>query len=218
MVFMIDLKYEVKRSARKSICVRILEDNTVIVACPKRFSDLEIEKFLASKAQWIERQLAANEQKNNFLAAEISYEKIFVKGKEVPLIIDENGVIFLSEYEVKIKSLKNLKKMYVTEFELEFKRILDSVCAEYSFSYKNVSFRDFKSRWGCCNSTGEIKFNWKLLMLSEEFWRYVIVHELCHTVYMDHSPKFYALMESIMPDYKVYRRDLKRFARLTTLY
>ncbi len=215
---MIDLNYEVKRSARKSICVRILEDNTVIVACPKRFSDVEIEKFLKSKAQWIERHLAANERKNNFLAAEIAYEKILVKGNEVPLILDGSGANYLSDCEVKVKSLKSLKNLYVAEFERQFKRIIDSVCAEYSLSYKSVSFRDFKSRWGCCNSTGEIKFNWKLLMLSEEFWRYVIVHELCHTVYMDHSAKFYKLMESIMPEYKFFRRELKRFARLTTLY
>ncbi|MDE5766548.1 MAG: M48 family metallopeptidase [Clostridia bacterium] len=215
---MIDLNYEVKRSARRSICVRILEDNSIIVTCPKRFSDLEIQKFLASKAQWIERHLAANEQKNEFLAAEISYEKILVKGKEVPLIIDDKGRNIITEKEVRIKSFKNLKKLYITEFERQFKHIIDCVCAEYSFSYKSVSFRDFKSRWGCCNSSGEIKFNWKLLMLSEELWRYVIVHELCHTVYMDHSVKFYRLMESIMPEYKAFKRDLKRFARLTTLY
>ncbi|MDE7401094.1 MAG: M48 family metallopeptidase, partial [Clostridia bacterium] len=195
-----------------------LEDNSIIVTCPKRFSDLEIQKFLASKAHWIECHLAANEQKNKFLVAEISYEKIFVKGKEVPLIFDDNGKSIITENEVCIKSLKNLKKLYVAEFERQFRHIIDCVCAEYSFSYKSVSFRDFKSRWGCCNSSGEIKFNWKLLMLSEEFWRYVIVHELCHTVYMDHSAKFYRLMESIMPEYKAFKRDLKRFARLTTLY
>ena len=215
---MIDIKYEVKRSAGKSICVRILEDNRVIVTCPKRFSDAEIEKFLLSKAKWIERHISANEQKNQFLAAEISYQKILVKRNSVPLIIDENCGNILSENEVRIKSLKNLKKLYVAKFEQEFKRIVDSVCVQYPFSYRSISFRDFKSRWGCCNSTGEIKFNWKLLMLSEEFWRYVIVHELCHTVYMDHSAKFYGLLESIMPEYKVIRRNLKEYARLTTLY
>ena len=218
MSFMIDLKYEVKRSSRKSICVRIMEDNTVIVTCPKRFSDAEIEKFLLSKANWIERHVTANEHKNEYLADEISYKKIYVAGKEVPLIIDVNCDNRLSENEVRIKSLKYLKKLYVSKFEQRFKSIIDCVCIEHSFSYKSVSFRDFKSRWGCCNSSGEIKFNWKLLMLSEEYWRYVIIHELCHTVYMDHSAKFYKLMESMMPEYKAVRRDMKAFARLTTLY
>lgn len=218
MIFMIDLKYEVKRTARKSICVRILEDNTVIVTCPKRFSDEEIEKFLLSKSKWIERHVTANEHKNEYLAVEISYKKILVAGKSVPLIVDGGGVNCLSENEVRIKSLNNLKKLYISKFEPQFKRIIDCVCEEHSLSYESVSFRDFKSRWGCCNSAREIKFNWKLLMLSEEYWRYVIVHELCHTVYMDHSAKFYRLMESIMPEYKVIKRDMKAFARLTTLY
>ncbi|MDE6075508.1 MAG: DUF45 domain-containing protein [Clostridia bacterium] len=108
---MIDLKYEVKRTARKSICVRILEDNTVIVTCPKRFSDEEIEKFLLSKSKWIERHVTANEHKNEYLADEISYKKILVAGKSVPLIVDGGGVNCLSENEVLIKTLNNLKKL-----------------------------------------------------------------------------------------------------------
>lgn len=198
--------------------MRILNDNTIIVDCPKRTGDEAIERFLQSKSKWIERHLAQNNVRNGFLAKIISYEKVFVNGEAVPLSIDANAKNCLSDDGVRVKTLKNLKKLYVSEFANRFAEIIRQVCAQSHLAYSNYSFRDYKSRWGCCNRERELKFNWKLLMLSEEIWRYVIVHELCHTVYMNHSPKFYKLVESIMPEYKSVKCKLELYARITKLY
>ena len=213
-----DLQYEVRRTSRRSISVRILNDNSIIVDCPKRISVDAIEKFIDSKSKWIERHLAENNVKNEFLSEVISYKKIFVKGEAVPLIIESSAGNCVSADGVSVKSLKNLKKLYVSEFANQFDEIINQICAQTQLKYNNYSFRDYKSRWGCCDRTRELKFNWKLLMLSEEIWRYVIVHELCHTVYMNHSPKFYKLVETIMPEYKLMKRKLELCSRITKLY
>lgn len=213
-----DFQYVVKRSDRKSFCVRILEDNMIIVNCPKRSGVEAIEKFLESKSGWIKRHLNDNNRKNEFLAEVISCKKVLVAGEPVPLHIDRCGDNFISFCEVRVKSQSCLKKLYISEFSTDFGQIIDNVCAQTSLSYRKYSFRDYKSRWGCCNLAGEIKFNWKLLMLPREIWRYVIIHELCHTVYMNHSPRFYKLMSTFLPEYGNLKKELEKYSRIAKLY
>lgn len=208
----------VKRSGRNSIALRVMEDNTVIISCPYAFTDEQVEKFLKTKKRWIEQHFAVNKLKNEFLKEVISYEKIMVKGKTVPLTIDEEGENSLTYSEVHVQSLKDLKKLYVKKFGKQFNQMIKLVCAQAKLTCGKVKFKSLKRRWGSCNEKGDLVFNYKLLMLSEEFWLCVITHELCHTVYMDHSKDFYQLVESITPEYKTVRRDLELYSPLMTLY
>ena len=75
-----------------------------------------------------------------------------------------------------------------------------------------VAIRDQKSRWGSCSSKHNLNFNWKLIMAPPQALDYVVVHELCHMHAFNHSPKFWALVERYMPDYKAWKKwfDLHR--------
>lgn len=215
---MADFTYEVRRTNRKTVCVKISDDNRIIVCCSRRTSDEKIEEFLRDKAAWIKKHVALNEQRNDALSDIIAYKAVLVKGVAVPLIIGENVKNFLSDGEVRVNSLKSLKKLYITVFGGEFLHIVDSVCERSSLVHNGVSFKAYKARWGCCDACKEIKFNWKLLMLPERLWVYVIVHELCHTVHMNHSAAFYRLLGRLLPGYGEMKSELKRYSRLTTLY
>ena len=61
--------------------------------------------------------------------------------------------------------------------------------------------KEFQSRWGSCTPRGRVDFNWKIIMARNRVADYVVVHELCHLKQHDHSPQFWKLVESIMPDY-----------------
>jgi predicted metal-dependent hydrolase len=61
--------------------------------------------------------------------------------------------------------------------------------------------KEFQSRWGSCTPSGRVDFNWKIIMAPNRVVDYVVVHELCHLKQHDHSPQFWKLVESIMPDY-----------------
>jgi predicted metal-dependent hydrolase len=61
--------------------------------------------------------------------------------------------------------------------------------------------KEFQSRWGSCTSSGRVDLNWKIIMAPNRVVDYVVVHELCHLKQHDHSPQFWKLVESIMPDY-----------------
>lgn len=66
---------------------------------------------------------------------------------------------------------------------------------------RSVSIRGQRTRWGSCSSKGTICLNWRLLLLPSELCDYILVHELCHLRYLDHSKKFWSLVESVFPDY-----------------
>ncbi len=68
-------------------------------------------------------------------------------------------------------------------------------------NYKRVTIRDQKSRWGSCSSKGNLNFNYRLILLPEYMMHYVIVHELCHLLEMNHSQRFWVLVSLTIPDY-----------------
>lgn len=76
-------------------------------------------------------------------------------------------------------------------------------------SYGNITIREQKTRWGSCSSKGNLNFNWKLILMPSEVLDYVVVHELSHRKEMNHSKRFYQVMESVMPDYKVWQNWLR---------
>ncbi|MCM1437953.1 MAG: M48 family metallopeptidase [Roseburia sp.] len=213
---MFEYEYVLKRSARRTISVSVRDDNTITVSAPLKTSEKEIEKFLLSKQDWLELHIRRNERNNAFLSDVILYKKILVAGREVPLkICGENKI---SDDGVCAKSLKNVKKLLIDNLGGKFSQIFNEIKINNNFKCGRVEFKDYKSKWGCCDGAGNITFNYKLLMLPPELWRYVAVHELCHTVYMNHSENFYALVASVLPDYKQYRRQLKLYSRITRLY
>ena len=78
-------------------------------------------------------------------------------------------------------------------------------------SYRNITIREQKTRWGSCAANGNLNFNWLLILAPPEVLDYVVVHELAHRKEMNHSARFWAEVERILPDYKRRRKWLKDY-------
>ena len=76
-------------------------------------------------------------------------------------------------------------------------------------SFGNITIRNQRSRWGSCSGKGNLNFNCLLMLTPEHVIDYVVVHELCHRKEMNHSPRFWAEVERILPDYRRSRQWLK---------
>jgi len=80
---------------------------------------------------------------------------------------------------------------------------------EYKYKYNRVSVKNQKTRWGSCSRKGNLNFNYKILFLDKKQIDYIIVHELCHLGELNHSKKFWNLVEKTIPNYREIRRELK---------
>jgi predicted metal-dependent hydrolase len=86
---------------------------------------------------------------------------------------------------------------------------LDHATAELGATYTAIRIANQRTRWGSCSTTGALSFNWRLLLAPPEILDYVVWHEACHLVHMDHSPRFWSLLERHVPDYRAPRRWLR---------
>lgn len=92
---------------------------------------------------------------------------------------------------------------------------LENRCAYFAkrmaVDYNRIAVRAAKTRWGSCSAQGNLNFHWKLVLMPPEILDYVVVHELAHRKEMNHSQRFWAEVERILPDYKARRKWLKEF-------
>ena len=208
--------YTVQRSNRRTYSIKITEENKIVVRAPVRASQRDIENVVAAKRAWIERVLAFNGANVLAVNGVKDCAEAYVRGERVPVMRSTRN--FIDAQGVHVTSIKGFKTAYVNslgeEFLSRFKEE-ESRCGLYS---SGVSFRSYKSMWGCCDANGNIVFNFKLLMLPPELQRYVMVHELCHIVHRDHSPSFWQLVEGFEPSYKLLRKEMKRYNFLSKMY
>ena len=93
--------------------------------------------------------------------------------------------------------------------KLHLLAMLRQVSAEIGLAFDRATVRSQKTLWGSCTSRKNISLNYKLLFLPPRMVRYVLIHELCHTVHLNHSPRFWRLVETHEPDYRAIERELR---------
>lgn len=106
----------------------------------------------------------------------------------------------LTEQEVKL--LREKTRKLVTERAKHYAAII-------GVQYNQITIRTQRTRWGSCSSKGNLNFNCLLGLTPPEVLDYVVVHELCHLIEMNHSKQFWDAVERTLPDYKVHRKWLK---------
>ncbi|OQX13495.1 MAG: hypothetical protein BWK73_11980 [Thiothrix lacustris] len=88
-------------------------------------------------------------------------------------------------------------------------QLLPQLAAETGLRYASFSVKHQQTRWGSCSSSGNLNLNAKLVLLPPEWVRYTLIHELCHTVEMNHSKRFWALVAGFVPGYKAIHAEMK---------
>lgn len=116
-------------------------------------------------------------------------------------------IIYLTPAEA--KRLDAIKKRYRDTARVLFEERVAHYHPLTGGRYISITVRDQKSRWGSCSSRGTLSFNYRLIFAPAAVLDYVVVHELCHLTFMDHSKNFWNKVASVMPGYKEHKKWLK---------
>ncbi len=103
-----------------------------------------------------------------------------------------------------------LERFYRRAARAEIAPRLDRATAAAGTRYRALTIRGQRTRWASCSAGGGLSFNWRLLLGPERVLEYVIWHEVCHLEVLDHSPRFWALLERRWPSYRSEREWLRR--------
>lgn len=218
-----------RSSRRRSIMIRIEETAQISVVVPFYAKLEEIHQFIREKACWIQQKVEQTKVKQAFLKNKhfSTGQEFLFFGKRCKLeVIEKNinrsQIIFSKDrWSVSIPSQLSLsqrqeevKGKIIQWYRTQAKEILGSRVFYYSriigIEPKEIVIRTQKRLWGCCHYYQKtISLNWQIVMTPIKVIDYVIIHELCHLTYPNHSSRFWKRVEKFMPDYREQKRWLK---------
>jgi predicted metal-dependent hydrolase len=223
---MSELTYTFKQHPRtKGINLKINVKGELIITSRRKLSDAEIEKLLSKHRNWIEGVMQKRppaEQQQLFDGAEIM---LYGDQESIKFVTDptrKSGVRENGPYlEVNAEAGNHEEILHNWLLKVARQGIIarvEELAAAHGFEYKHVSVRDQSTRWGSCSAQKNLNFNWRLALAPLHILDYVIIHELAHTKQMNHSPKFWEIVENCMPGYKQHIKWLKQNGNLLHMY
>jgi predicted metal-dependent hydrolase len=129
----------------------------------------------------------------------------------LPGMVKITSNLSFSDPSVQIKSSQAAERALKKEAQTLLPLRLDQLATKHGFSYKSVHIKKLSSRWGSCSSDKAIALNYFLMQLPWQMIDYVLVHELIHTVHLNHSQSFWQDFEKIFPGAKQIRKQMKNY-------
>ncbi|HEV7163574.1 MAG TPA: SprT family zinc-dependent metalloprotease [Solirubrobacteraceae bacterium] len=208
-----DIPYTIRRSTRaRRVRVTVHAHSGVEVVLPARAPERAAAAAVRELRPWIERRL---HEAHKALAS------IAARAGTVPYL---DNTLELVPQPGRTRVHRDGQRLLVPDgdarpaLERYFRRSarsevaprLDRATALAGTRYTGLDIRGQRTRWASCSANGRMSFNWRLLLAPERVLEYVVWHEVCHLEILDHSPRFWALLERYWPDYREDREWLSR--------
>lgn len=218
---------EIKHSKRaRYVRLKLSHTGILSVVVPAGVGMRTVREFVASQSSWIDRKLQNLTPTDSLLGKPVKLELIYLDERwDIEYLPD----LLMQSVSVKAKGSSILQCIgQVDDISLVKKAIgqwlkkkaeqiipyrLATLAEYHGFHFNRVVLRGQKTRWGSCSSQKNINLNYKLLFLEANLVDYVLIHELCHTVEMNHSGRFWALVSDCDADYKYHDKQLNRVAK-----
>ena len=213
-----------RNSWSRGVSVKYSIRGELIAVAPKRAPILLIKQIIRSKRQQIlaikvQQNLPTYEDGQSIgkshtlkVVTMPSANQPSVKTKQRTVLLTVAETDQIDQPEVQLLIQKEVIKIHRREAKAYLPRRLSLLADRHGYQYDRLRFTHASTRWGSCSSNGTISLNIALMKLPLELIDYVLIHELCHTVQMNHSQDFWDLVKTAHPDYKVSRKSLKSFS------
>lgn len=219
------LTYEVIRSRRSTADIIIERNGSVLVRAPEWANDEEIANIVASKHYWIYQGLAEwrdlnatrmlREYKNGegFLYLGRAYRLLLVADQDDQLQL-RNGRFTLRRDLVERGEIDAAKvafhDFYIARGLERIGQRVNYFAPKVGVIATSVDVRELGNRWASCSATGVLAFHWKCMMAPQTIIDYIVVHELCHFHYLDHSEAFWNEVDKVIPEYRERKEWLRK--------
>lgn len=205
------------RSSRRTLAMEIKPDATLVVRAPTRLPMREIQRFVASHDDWINRKKAQATSRPQSPAKEfVDGEKFLVTGKSCELLIvgdTHRDVDFDGRLLLSARALSYAREAVTKWYRKEARRIFSDRVQEYGRIMDcrpaGIRITSPRRRWGSCGTTNYLNFNWRLIMAPPEIIDYVAIHELAHIKYKHHGRDFWDFVTEFAPEHRKARLWLK---------
>ena len=222
--------YEVKRRKRRTIGFSVGHEG-LAVSAPKWVPLAEIDQAVLSKSGWIVKKLHETRERLLHQAAQQTLWRdgaVFCfLGEPVRLVLEGHQPHSILHCEIAVDSVARVLRVKLpvdaTPNQIQanvqtwlmqqampiFTARLDFFAPQLGVQWRKLSLSSALTRWGSASSSGAIRLNWRLMHLHMALIDYVVVHELSHLRFMDHSPRFWATVQGVMPGYAALRQQLR---------
>ena len=204
---MSEIPYEIVRSNRKTLALTIDSEAKLVVRAPMRLGEDVIRDFIKKKARWItdkQRQVSDYATKQSAFILEDG-ENVLYLGKSYAIlreavqeVMTEGNFLLVPEN----MTLEGFAEWMKEQGETFISDRVDYYSNLMGVKYTSVKMSEAKRRWGSCGAGNTLNFAWRLVMCPQSVIDYVVVHELSHISYKDHSAKFWTRVATVMPNYK----------------
>ena len=214
-----------RRKGRRRLSIVLRPLLPIEVRSNLRTSNQQIAEFLLQKRDWIEKN------QNRFQAIKEAYpEKRFEEDEIFPILGKPRQLKLIQSSDQKWHAWVQGERIILSSpvgkrTEIQFKKTLRDLYKKISITYleqrvqvlslrmnclpSELSFGEAKSLWGSCHSSGHVRLNWKLIVFDPAIIDYVVIHELAHLKHLNHSSRFWNLVETYEADYRKIRKKLK---------
>jgi hypothetical protein len=215
-----EIEYTVRRSKRaRRVRINVHAHTGVEVVLPAHAPEKAAAAAVRELAPWIERRLSEGRRALAHVAERAgtvpclgtSLELIPQPGRTRAHRRGEKLFVPVGDHR------QAVERLYRRLARQEVAKRLDSAVEQIGASYSGLSIRGQSTRWASCSAKGAMSFNWRLLLAPEPVLDYVVWHEVCHLEIRDHSPRFWALVESRYPGWREQRDWLRRYGATLVL-
>ena len=214
------------RTDKRTLSLMINAKGELIVRAPYNCPESKIFDFIKQKEDWIIKKQNAV-RSNSYINLNVAnYASFLFLGKELtPLISNDVKEIMINDNKLLIPSKISSDKI-LNKVEKWYRKVAEEVLIErvnfmanrLRLRPANITTNNNKTRWGVCDSRGNIAINWRAIFLPPNLLDYIVVHELCHLLEFNHTPAFWSVLGNILPDYQMLRKHLKCLNYLILLF
>lgn len=219
------IQFAVVFRKRRTLSIRVETKDGITVFAPMGLNEEQILSMVKTKSKWMLRKLhqfqesSFSRTEKQFVDGEVFlYEgneyrlHVFLEeARRLPYVKQEEKQFLVYSPTTNQEVIKQALIAWYREKAMD--RIQERVAyyrTYFDMKPNRVVVKNQKKRWGSCNSKKDLFFNWKIIMAPAPLLDYLVVHELCHMIHLNHSKEYWQLVGSILPNYKMIKTSLRK--------